>query len=192
MVSNNLSVDLSPFLIVLWKTRMTHGKPTFHSNIATRHLSIAVEHIKSQMAKTPWFMDRSYNNRCNAIMLLLVAHMHMAPSTSEYAHNEAWSPSVSPFFSPKPPLADNLTQFGQIGRGRSMSPIQIGIWSQACFIGFKSWLIFGHARTSTSVWSRNTTISRATCGGALSCTNTKFHPKTPLAHGSMWSLGICM
>ena len=73
-----------------------------------------------------------------------------------------------------------------------MPRIQIDIWSQTCSIGCIPGLIASQSVPLTSYWPWNATVLRATCGGALSCSNTNFRPKTPLARGSIWSLRIWM
>ena len=88
-------------------------------------------------------------------------------------------------------LADSLTQFGQIG-GRTISRFQIDIWSQTCSIGFMSGLIAGRPMTSTSCWPKSASCNMLHVAGVLSCTNTNFPPKTPVAHVWMWSLRIWM
>ena len=68
------------------------GKPTLHSNIATIHITIAVEQIKILMTKTPWYMDRSCINQCNAI---IYSACGLLLQREQPAHDEACSPPLS-------------------------------------------------------------------------------------------------
>ena len=76
--------------------------------------------------------------------------------------------------------------------GSSISRIQRDIWSQTCSIGFMSGLQADQSMTSTSCWSKKAAVSRVVWGGALSWTYTKLRPNTPIAHGNIWFLRICM
>ena len=120
-----------------------------------RALQPNVEQIKSRVTKPH---GARIGHMITTVMLLLIARVSSSsceniPHTSRYALQQRPHPSC-PNCSSR--LADSLMQLGQIGKRPSMSPIP-------CSIRFMSSLPF---------WFRNATVSRAICGGALSCTNT--------------------
>ena len=180
-------VDFPPFLHMLRKCE-AREKPTFHSNISTIHITIAVAQIKSQMTKPhgAWI-----GHIINDFMILLIV---LGPSFSSknslhamrHALHQCHQPSHS---NCAPRLAESLMQIWPDLKENDLCLGPDGYLVSGS-IGFVSGPITVKSMISTQSWSRNSTMPCATCGRTLSCTNTKFHLNTPLSHVSLWSLTI--
>ena len=86
--------DLIPFVPMFCKADVRHEKRTFHNNIGTIHITIAVEQITSQTSKTHgvWIghiiaffirmqSEFSFSNVCFVIMVIAQYHRDVWQST---------------------------------------------------------------------------------------------------------------